>query len=115
LKRKSANNISNSAISAGLRVVKNGNWFDLETEKMNTYYVYLTDVFGGNLNYSWVTKLRVKANSIHGVLCKVSRVTSLNFRAETPEAVYMSTSGLTGLVIDDAEYPDYDYSDAEAI
>ena len=82
---------------------------------MNTYYVYLTDTFGGDLNYSWVTKLKVKANSIHGVLCKVSRVTGLNFRAEIPGEIYISKSGATGLVIDDEEFLSYDYSDAEVI
>lgn len=41
---------------------------------MNTYYVYLTDVFGGNLNYSWVTKLRVKDIMYTEVINKLQRM-----------------------------------------
>ena len=76
--------------------------------------VYLTDLFCGELNYSFVTKLRVSATTERGAVCKVSKIAGLNFRKQYDE-VYHSTTKLTGLVIDDDEYPSYDYSTAEFI
>ena len=79
------------------------------------FLIYLTDMSGGELNYSWVTKLQVKANTERGAVGKVARLTGLNFRKKYDE-VYVSKSGATGLVIEYAnEYPSYDYSSAEVI
>lgn len=78
---------------------------------MQTFNLYLTDLFCGQLNYSYVTKFKVGANSLHGALCKVSKATGLNFRLDYND-IYHSTSKLTGLVIDCLEYPSYDYSEA---
>jgi hypothetical protein len=85
---------------------------------MNTYYIYLTDLFGGNLNYSFVTKFIVTAKSKRGALQKMSRLTGLNFRHYSYTLfgeIYHSTSKLTGLVFDDAEYPNYDYTEANKV
>jgi hypothetical protein len=81
---------------------------------MKTYYIYLTDLFGGNLNYSFVTKFIVTAKSGRGAVQKMSRLTGLNFRHYHGE-IYHSTSKLTGLVFDDEEYPSYDYSEATEV
>ena len=81
---------------------------------MKTYYIYLTDLFCGELNYSWVTRLKVKANTERGAISKVARRSGLNFR-KYYEGTYHSSTRLTGLVIDDEEYPQYDYSSAEEI
>lgn len=81
---------------------------------MKTYYIYLTDLFCGDLNFNWVTKLKVKATTERGAVSKVSRRSGLNFRKDS-EGVYFSSTKLTGLVIDDEEYPQYDYSNAEEI
>lgn len=75
---------------------------------MNTYNIYLTDLFCGDLNYSFVTKLVVKANTERAAVCKVSRLTGLNFRHQYDE-IWHSTSKLTGLVFDNIDYPQYDY------
>ena len=86
------------------------------SKENKTYFVYLTDLFCGDLNYSWVTKLRVSAKSLHGVLCKVSALTGLNFRQYVEGEIYHSKSKLTALVIEhDEEYLQYDYSSAEEI
>jgi hypothetical protein len=78
---------------------------------MKTYYIYLTDLFGGDLNYSFVTKFIVAAKSKRGALQKMSRLIGLNFRHYSGE-IYHSTSKLTGLVFDDV---DYDYSEASKV
>lgn len=79
---------------------------------MNTeFLIYITDLFGGELNYSSVTKFRVKAKTERGAVCKVSRYTGLNFRAYITGEEYHSTSKLSGLVIElDNEFPSYDYN-----
>lgn len=76
------------------------------------YLVYITDTFAGDLNYSWVTKLKVKANSERGAIWKVSRETGLNFRRYDNDQ-WRSRSGCTGLVIDHNE--SYDYSGVKEI
>ena len=40
----------------------------------------MTDTFGRDLNYCWLTYFRVKANTIRGAMWKVSRETGLKFR-----------------------------------
>ena len=40
---------------------------------MNFYFVEITDTFAGEANYSWVKRLKVKANTIRGAVNKVSR------------------------------------------
>lgn len=77
---------------------------------MKTYYAYLTDLFGGELNYSYVTKLRIKANSKHGALIKISKLVGLNFRDALNRDIFHSTSQLTGLVF---EY-EYEIEDIES-
>jgi hypothetical protein len=81
---------------------------------MKTYYIYLTDLFGGDLNYSFVTKFIVTAKSERGAVQKMSRLTGLNFRHYFGE-IYYSTSKLTGLVFDDVEYPNYDYTEVSEV
>ena len=44
------------------------------------FYFEMTDTFGGELNYSWVKRYKVKAKSTRGALQIVSRLTGYNFR-----------------------------------
>lgn len=81
---------------------------------MQVFNIYLTDLFCGELNYSYVTKFKVSANTVRGAVNKLARVTGLSFRYHGGD-VYHSTSNLTGLVVDCEEFPSYDYSKAEAI
>ena len=78
---------------------------------MNTYNVYITDTFAGELNYCWVTKFKVKANTERGAVWKVARQTGFKFRYEYEE-VWKAKNACIGLVIDDEEYPQYDYDNA---
>lgn len=75
---------------------------------MGTFYVYITDLFGGELNYCHMDRFIVTAKSEQGALCKIAKHTGLNFRKYYDD-VYHSVSGLTGLVFDDAEeYTQYE-------
>jgi len=42
-------------------------------------YLELTDTFGGELNYSHVTRFKVKAKTLQGAVRKVSMETGLRF------------------------------------
>jgi len=81
---------------------------------MQVFNIYITDLFCGELNYSYVTKFKVKANTVRGAVHKLARLTGLSFRYYDCD-VYLSTSKLTGLVVECDEYPSYDYSDIETI
>jgi hypothetical protein len=73
---------------------------------MKNYTVEITDLFGGELNYSYLTRLNVTAKSMLGAIQKVSRETGLKFRLEYGdgwENIYHSTSKLTGVVIEEME------------
>jgi hypothetical protein len=47
---------------------------------MTKYYFEMTDTFGGELNYCWIHRFSIKANSIRGALQKLSKETGFNFR-----------------------------------
>lgn len=47
---------------------------------MNTYYIEMTDTFGGELNYSWLHRFTIKAKNERGALIKLARETGYNFR-----------------------------------
>ena len=65
---------------------------------MNTYKIEITDTFGGEANYSWVTRHEIKAKSMLGAVQKLSRMSGLNWhkverRGDTCR--YDSKSGAT--------------------
>jgi len=75
-------------------------------ESMNNYKVEITDLFSGELNYSYLTRLNITAKSMLGAIQKVSREIGLKFRLEYivgRENIYHSTSRLTGVVIKEME------------
>lgn len=47
---------------------------------MNTFFVEVTDTFGGEANYSWVTRHKVTAKTMRGAMIKVNRDCGLGFR-----------------------------------
>jgi hypothetical protein len=76
---------------------------------MTNYYIELTDLFGGELNYSYIKRYTTKAKSIQGAIGKLSREIGLNFRAydkTSYDGVYHSTSKLTGVWIEEYETND---------
>ena len=46
---------------------------------MNTYYVIITDTFGGKANFSWVISQRIVAKSVRGVLQKLAKLSGLHW------------------------------------
>jgi hypothetical protein len=79
---------------------------------MNNYYLELTDLYCGELNYSFVKRYTTKAKSIQGAITKLAKITGLNFRADiksSHDATYHSTSGLTGVFIEEYELNDSDH------
>lgn len=62
------------------------------------YFVEITDVYGGEANYSWVTRHKVKARSMVSAMRRISRSSGLNWRKVThygDGARYDSKSGAT--------------------
>lgn len=77
------------------------------------YYVEITDTYGGEPNYSWVTRCRVRAASVRGAVIRVNRDSGLGFRRayDLGDCVrYDSRSGATCAFVspwDDAEHGNY--------
>ena len=47
---------------------------------MKHYFVEITDTFAGEANYSWVKRIKVKANTMRGAVNKVSRDSGMAWR-----------------------------------
>lgn len=45
------------------------------------YFIEITDVYGGEANYSWVTRHKVRASSARGALIRINRDSGLGFRS----------------------------------
>lgn len=73
---------------------------------MNTYNVEITDTFGGEANYSWVTRHVIRAQSPRGVAIVMNRRSGLGFRKvdDYGDLVrYDSASGATCMFVEIAE------------
>ena len=78
------------------------------------YSVEITDTFGGEANYSWVTRHKVRASSPRGAMTRVNRDSGLGFRrtADYGECLrYDSRSGATCAFV--AEWDDGVHEDAD--
>ena len=65
----------------------------------NIYFIEITDMFGGEANYSWATRHRILAKSELGAIQKLSRRSGLNWRNDGIK--YLSASGATCAFLDD--------------
>lgn len=66
------------------------------------FYAELTDTFGGEANYSWVSRFKVHASSPLGAIRKLSRETGLSFRKQWDtgdRSRYDSRSGATCVLL----------------
>jgi hypothetical protein len=45
------------------------------------FFAEITDTFGGEANYSWVTRHKIAASSVRGALIKLNRDSGLGFRS----------------------------------
>lgn len=70
---------------------------------MNNYYdIEITDLFNGELNYSWIKKYKVKSKSIRGAIQKLSRLTGAYHKFVAGDdgwALYHCTDGCIGVTI----------------
>lgn len=76
------------------------------------YFIEITDTFGGEANYSWVTRHKVKASSERGALIRINRASGLRFRSVGCDR-YDSQSGATCAFItpwNDDQHGDYFHS-----
>ena len=76
----------------------------------NLYFIEVTDTFGGEANYSWVTRHVIRANNTRGAVQRFSRMSGMNWHCEANYgdcARYDSESGATCYFISDydATYP----------
>ena len=49
---------------------------------MKTFFVEMTDTYGGEANYCWVNRFKVKASSMLGAIRKVTRETGYPARKD---------------------------------
>jgi hypothetical protein len=73
---------------------------------MKNYEIEVTDLFCGELNYGYVNRHTVTAKSIVGAIGKIARQYGLNFKkyyGDRYDAVYHSTTKLTGIYITEKE------------
>ena len=47
---------------------------------MNIYFIEVTDTFGGQANYGYVTRFALRAKSVRGAILRLARTTGLNWR-----------------------------------
>lgn len=52
----------------------------IKIQKLNNFFFEMTDTFGGDLNYCWIHRFKIKAKSLRGALQKLSKETGFNFR-----------------------------------
>lgn len=70
----------------------------------NLYFVEVTDMYGGDAIYSWVTRHVIRAKSERGAISALARRSGLNWRNNGIR--YLSRSGATCAFIDYFE-PEY--------
>jgi len=68
---------------------------------MNIYYIEITDLFGGELNYSWVRRFYTTAKSQRGAIQLVARYYGGKWRQQSGDSDSMVYhSGGCGCVVD---------------
>lgn len=78
----------------------------------NAYYAEITDTFGGEANYSWVTRHKVMANTQRGAVQKLSIASGVAWRKDWDDGEttrYNSTSGATCMFISAFDPERHDY------
>ncbi len=67
------------------------------------FFIEVTDVFGGEANYSWVTRHIIRATTQRGAVNKFSRLSSMEWRAVYSDR-YDSKSGATCYFISEYDH-----------
>lgn len=71
------------------------------------WYVEITDTYGGEANYGWAQRFRIKAASPQGAITKVSKLTRWRFRQEYDTGDLVRYNALGAAVCAFVE-PEYD-------
>lgn len=85
------------------------------------FYVELTDVYGGEANYSWVTRHVIRGRTMRGAIQRFSRMSGLNWHRVADygdQKRYDSDSGATCFFIeqfDHENHADFCFSTDERI
>lgn len=72
------------------------------------FFVEITDMFGGEANFAWVTRHKISAKSIRGAVQKIARRSGLHWRFDGIK--WVSESGATCMFVeefDDEQHPQY--------
>jgi hypothetical protein len=69
---------------------------------MNHYFIEVTDVYGGEANYSWVTRHVIRGKSKRGAINRFSRLSGISWNHVGCDR-YDSRSGATCLFIEEAD------------
>ena len=82
------------------------------------FYIEVTDTFGGEANYSWVTRHVIKAKSVRGAMVRLARLSGIRWRCKdryVDQCRYDSKSGATCAFVQvyDAEQHDYNFNTDE--
>ena len=67
----------------------------MTTKAPRFFFVEITDTFGGEANYSWVTRHKIRASSVRGALVRLNRDSGLGFRSTGDGERFDSRSGAT--------------------
>lgn len=71
----------------------------MKGNKMSQFFVEITDLYGGEANYSWVTRHKIRAKSRIGAIRRLNKVSGLGFRVKEKWGYYpdkyVSRSGAT--------------------
>jgi hypothetical protein len=73
---------------------------------MKHYHIEVTDLFCGEMNYSFIKRFNTTAKSERGAMQKLSRHTGLNWRKYCDDgdgAIYHTTSKLSGAYVQEYE------------
>lgn len=71
---------------------------------MKTYEIEVTDTFGGEANYSYVSRLTIQAKSLRACVLQLGKETGYNWRFKDNLGEYVrydTTSGLTCAFIEE--------------
>ena len=74
----------------------------------NLYFIEVTDTFGGDANYSWVTRHVIRANTLRGAVNRFSKLSGMEWHCTDSswgdmESRYDSKSGATCYFIGEYE------------
>ncbi len=73
------------------------------------FYFEVTDTFAGEANYCWVKRYAIKAVSLHGALCILSRHTGFNWKKDYYGKWNTHNACVTCFAIDDDDAEMYNF------